>query len=326
MPCRLPFDFNFSRVPPEELRRLSHPFDLETSGHTWTESLRQINPPQFRKGGNRICVPLITGDNSLGIVILADRVAALPYTLEELDLLECIADQLAASLLNLSLTQAIVVGTEREAFQTISAFFVHDLKNTASTLSLMLQNLPVHFDDPEFRQDALRGITKTVSRINQLIEGLGVLRSKLELQATTVDLNLLVSESLTELEKRPGVEWVTKFESLPDLMADRNHLQSVITNLLLNACDAIGPSGKITVETAQRGRWAALTVADNGCGMSAAFVRDSLFRPFQTTKKQGLGIGMFQSKMIIEAHGGNIQVKSEPGAGTTFEVRLPLQP
>ena len=98
----------------------------------------------------------------------------------------------------------------------------------------------------------------------------------------------------------------------------------MFTNLLLNACDAVGMNGRITVETTRQGEWVALSVSDNGCGMSPAFVKDSLFRPFQTTKKKGLGIGMFQSKMIVEAHRGKIQVESEPGAGTTFRVMLPL--
>ena len=79
------------------------------------------------------------------------------------------------------------------------------------------------------------------------------------------------------------------------------------------------------VETRQSDDWAIVSVADNGCGMSPAFLRASLFRPFQTTKKKGLGIGMFQSKMIVEAHRGKIRVESEPGAGTTFRVMLPLK-
>lgn len=67
-----------------------------------------------------------------------------------------------------------------------------------------------------------------------------------------------------------------------------------------------------------------LTVSDNGCGMAPEFLSRSLFRPFQTTKKNGLGIGLFQSKMIVEAHKGKVQVESQPGKGTTFRIILPL--
>ena len=93
----------------------------------------------------------------------------------------------------------------------------------------------------------------------------------------------------------------------PKLQVDRDQFGSVITNLLLNARDALGVGGEVRIETSQSDGWAILSVADNGCGMSPAFLRTSLFRPFQTTKKKGLGIGMFQSKMIVEAHRGKFR-------------------
>ena len=265
-----------------------------------------------------------SGERWLGVAVLADRVNGVPYTLEEFELLKCIADQVAAALLNLRLTQEIVRGKEMEAFQIMSAFFVHDLKNAASTLSLMLKNLPIHFDDPAFRQDALRGIGEAANRINQIIERLSVLRHKVELEPVEFDLNLLVNESLENLNSLPEVKVTKTLQPLPKLFADRAQLQSVITNLLLNAREAVGIGGRVSVETGERGGWASLSVADDGCGMSAAFLKDSLFRPFKTTKKKGLGIGMFQSRMIVEAHRGSIQVKSSPGIGTTFCVLLPL--
>jgi putative PEP-CTERM system histidine kinase len=305
------------------VRGLSKPFDLEKAKGDYAESLRQISSSQFRTGGNRVCTPLWTGDRCIGIAILADRVGGLPYTVEELDLLKCMGDQITMGLVNLRLTEEIMRGKELEAFQAISAFFVHDLKNAASTLSLTLQNLPVHFDDPIFRQDALRGIGETANRINQLISRVGALRH-LELKPVEMDLNLLVADALEVLKGAPEINVVKELHLQPKLKVDRDQFGSVITNLLLNARDAVGSGGEVRIETSQSDRWAILSVADNGCGMSPAFVRASLFRPFQTTKKKGLGIGMFQSKMIVEAHRGKIQVESEPGAGTTVRVILPL--
>ncbi|MBA3386925.1 MAG: PEP-CTERM system histidine kinase PrsK [Chthoniobacterales bacterium] len=301
------------------------PFDLERVKGDWAETLRTLSASQFRRGGNRICVPLQAGERWLGAAILADRVSGLPYTIEEFDLLKCIGDQVAGSLLNLSLTAKVMLGKELGAFQTISTFFVHDLKNAASTLSLMLENLPIHFDDPAFRADALRGIRDTADRIKQMIGRLSAVRRKLELRLIDVDVNALIDETLQHVPCKAGIEWVRELQPMPNLRADREQLGSVLTNLLLNACDAIGDCGRITLETEQRGKWAAVSVSDNGCGMAQAFMRDSLFRPFQTTKKKGLGIGMFQSKLIVDAHGGNIRVRSEPGKGTTFHVLLPLE-
>lgn len=300
------------------------PFDLESKTQDWAEALRQVTPSQFPHGGNRICLPLSAGDCLLGVATLADRVDGIPYSVEELDLLKCIGEQIASGLLNLRLTEELVLAKELEAFQTMSAFFVHDLKNTASTLSLMLQNLPVHFGDPAFREDALSGIANTVNRINDLSGRLGVFRHKLELKYAAFDLNQLVVDALENWSGISEVELVQELHPLPKLVADREQLHSVLTNLLLNARDAVGARGQIRVETDQRDSLAVLSVADNGCGMSPEFVNDSLFRPFHTTKKKGVGIGMFQSKMIVEAHHGNIQVESEPGKGSTFRVTLPL--
>lgn len=302
------------------------PFDLEAVREDWGEALRRMSSAQFRTGGHRICVPLWAGERWLGLAVLADRVDGIPYTAEELDLLKCIGDQVAAGLLNLRLTQELMLAKELEAFQTMSTFFVHDLKNAASSLNLMLQNLPVHFDDPAFRADALRGIGSTVGRINDLIARLSILRNKLELNLVETDLNKIIETALAGLLGVEQVEVVRALAPLPRVVADGEQLGSVVTNLLFNARDAVVRGGKIRVETAEDAGWVVLTVADDGCGMSPAFLRDSLFRPFHTTKKKGLGIGMFQSKIIVTAHRGNIRVESEPGKGTTFRVSLPLKP
>ena len=312
-----------SAIPPKGCD-MSLPFNLEETNERWAYNLKNANRAKFRTGGGRICLPLSAGGRWLGCAILADRVNGLPYTIEEFDLLKCIGDQIAAGLLNLRLADELMLEKELEAFQTMSAFFVHDLKNATSTLSLTLQNLPIHFDDPEFRKDALRGIENTLNRINLHISRLSVLRNKLELKPTESDLNQLVIDTLRNLNGMPGVELVKDLHPLPKVVVDREQLQSVVTNLLLNARDAVGSDGQIRIETGQREGRAVLSVADNGCGMSPDFLRDSLFRPFQTTKKKGLGIGMFQSKMIVEAHRGDIHVESEPGKGTRFGVTLPL--
>lgn len=260
----------------------------------------------------------------MGALVLVDRVNAVPYSAEELDLLKCIGDQVAAGLLQFHLTQELMQGKEMEAFQSMATFFVHDLKNAASSLGLMLQNLPVHFDDPDFRADALRGIGSTVNRINQITGRLGSLRQKPELKPVATDLNALVNEAVTSAGTSPDIELVRELHTIPPIAADPEQLGTVLTNLLLNAREAMDRGGIITVRTARRGDRALLSVSDTGCGMSPDFIRDSLFRPFRTTKKKGLGIGMFHCRMIINAHRGSLRVESEPGKGTTFQVLLPL--
>ncbi len=310
----------------EALRRRGGPFDLDAADEPWAESLRQVGLRHFQGSGNRVCLPLIAGERGLGLMIIADRVNGLPYAVEEMDLLKRIGDHVAAGLLQLRLTDELMHGRELEAFQAMSTFFVHDLKNAASSLSLMLQNLPEHFDDPDFREDALRAIGSTVTRINQIIERLGSLRQKLEVRLASTDLNRLVEDTLNETGGLGGVDVVKDLQPIPRIQADPDQLATVVANLLLNAREALGPGGRITLATSAADSRAVLAVSDNGSGMTPEFIRTSLFRPFQTTKKKGLGIGMFQSKLIVEAHQGLLQVQSTPGQGTTFRLSLPLTP
>jgi putative PEP-CTERM system histidine kinase len=263
----------------------------------------------------------------VGLLMVGDRVAGRAFSPEDLDLLKCLADQSASTLLSARLGQRLMESKQMEAFQTMSAFFVHDLKNTASTLSLMLQNLPVHFDNPEFRRDALRAVGKTVDHINDLIQRLGLLRRELELKPADLDLNAVVEASLAAVAGAPGVRIEKALGDLPRIRADREQLGKVFTNLVLNARDALAAragGGRISVETSRDGDGVRVVVRDDGCGMSREFVEKQLFKPFQTTKKNGIGIGMFHSRMIVEAHDGRIEVETEAGVGTAFKVYLPI--
>jgi putative PEP-CTERM system histidine kinase len=306
------------------LAQQAEPMDLDSSRADWAAGLRRLNIDQFPNGGDRICVPLGASSELLGLVVLGDRVSGVPYSLQDFDLLKSISHQASAGLLNIRLSQKLGQGKQLEAFQAMSAFFVHDLKNTASTLSLMLQNLPVHYADPSFREDALRGISKTVGHINELISRLTLLRQNLTPQSIVSDLNQILDQAIKSFPESPGVQLVKDLRPLPKVPVDPGQIQNVVTNLLLNARDAIGANGRIEVQSSRLDGWAMLSVSDTGCGMTPEFIQNSLFRPFQTTKKKGLGIGMFQCKTIVEAHHGKLEVESAPGKGTTFRVLLPV--
>lgn len=307
----------------EGLATLTEPFNLERATAAWADELRQANPSTFPNGGERWCIPLTSGQTALGAIVLADRVSGAPYTAEQLQILSCLSGQITSTLLNLRLADELARTRELEAFRTMSAFFVHDLKNAASSLNLMLENLPVHFDDPEFRRDALRGIGNAARRIDTMISRLSSLRQRPSLQFQPADLNALITALLSELEPALQSRIQQDLQPVPLVFADTDQLRSVIQNLLLNARDAIGAAGHIAVSTSSTPGFVLLSVSDDGCGMSPEFLRDSLFRPFQSTKKNGLGIGMFQARQIVEAHGGTIVAKSEPAQGTTFTIRLP---
>ena len=308
----------------EELAADPDPVDLDSIKAIWAGEFRAIHPQQFTNGGHRMLAPLVGRREIIGFIIVGDRVGGSAFDAQDIDLLKSVSDHISSSLLNIRLSQRLLQAKELEAFQTMATFFVHDLKNAASTLNLMLRNLPVHFDDPEFRQDALRGMGKTVSHINSLISRLSLLRNELKLVPVETSLGHVIDQVVGTLD--PATQGLVRCEmnDATTVRLDIEQIAKVLTNLLINAREALPPEGgEIIVRTAAVGGWVSLTVSDNGCGISPEFLRTGLFRPFQTTKKNGLGIGMFQSKMIIEAHGGRIEVTSEPGSGTTFRILLP---
>ena len=299
--------------------------DLDDSSEPWAVELAACNPTRFANGGHRFCVPLRSSERVEGVIVLADRVNGAHYSIEELELLRCIADQMTATLLNLRLGDEVARGRELEAFRTMSAFFVHDLKNAAASLNLTLKNMPVHFDDPAFRADALRALGNSARRIDEMIARLGAIRQAPRLSRASTDANALVADAASGIGEVPGIVIETNLQPVPPLLLDREQMASVVTNLLMNARDAVGGSGLIAVETLRQDGRVLLAVTDNGCGMTPEFMRNGLFRPFQSTKSKGLGIGMFQSRMVVEAHGGTINVESEVGKGTTVRVSLPIE-
>lgn len=289
----------------------------------WAAGLKGAHAQYLSANKMRYCVALRAGDDYLGLLTLDDRVKGVPLTPEELDLLKTMADQTAASLQNLRLTQRVQRAKEMEAFQTVSAFFVHDLKNLAASLSLLLQNLPLHYEDPEFRKDALSLISANVEKIQGLMTKLSSFRNGIALHRSPVQINEIVTQLLGQLNGALGSDISLDLRASSIVQADPQQIQKVLHNLVLNADEARTDPGLIRITTYQRNRWVVLEVTDNGIGMSDEFIHKSLFRPFRTTKKKGLGIGLYHSKAIVEAHGGRVEVESEPGKGSTFRVLLP---
>jgi putative PEP-CTERM system histidine kinase len=278
----------------------------------------------IREARIRICAELGAGGDLLGFLTLDERVGNKPFSHEEFDLVRTIASQVAGTILHMKLAERLRERKEMETFQTVAALFVHDLKNLASNLSMMLQNLPGHFDNPGFRDDALRALANSVGKINNMCGRLNLLRERIEVKPVEADLNEVVEHTLSELKGLSGAPITCDLQPMPKVILDPEQIKKVVTNLVLNAQDAVTNGGEIRVATGWRDSWLELTVSDTGCGMSHDVVKKYLFRPFKTTKKHGMGIGLFHSKLIVEAHRGRIEVESTKGAGSTFRVMLPL--
>ncbi|MFO7568659.1 MAG: PEP-CTERM system histidine kinase PrsK [Smithellaceae bacterium] len=301
------------------------PVDLKGREDDWAEDLINTYELETKESRIRYCVPLNAAGQLIGIMTLSEKVFYEPLTFEETELIKTISDQAASTLLHLRLSERLRQTKELEAFQTMSAFFMHDLKNLASKLSLVTQNLPLHMDNPEFRADALKTISQSVDKINTMSSRLSLLNRKIDLVYKETDINELLSGAVADAH-RPGQTPIAQEPdaALPKMSVDSDQLYKVFENLLMNAYDAAGPGGRITVSTGLADNWISIAVADDGCGMSKEYIEKSLFRPFQTTKKKGMGIGLYHCKTIVDAHGGKLQVESEQGQGTTFRVLLPV--
>ncbi len=296
------------------------PVDLEKQDTGRIADYRKEHLAFLESAKIRTCVPLRKNDDLLGLVTLDHPE---PLTLEESELLESMCNQISGSLFNLKLSEGLRQMREVTAFQNMAAFFIHDLKNVASKLSMTLENMEAHLDNPEFRKDALQLMSQSVDQIKTVCSQLSSLREKTAISPVESDLNRIVKIAIRELNG-VNANVRTDFGVLPKLLVDPNQVNKVVTNLLLNACEAVEETGEIRVQTTRRNGWVELTVTDDGCGMSKAYMDECLFRPFKTTKKKGLGIGLFQSKMIVEAHKGRIEVESREGEGTMFRVLLPI--
>jgi len=271
-----------------------------------------------------VAAPLVLGGRALGLLAIGDRLTGQPYGSEELLLISAIAQQSAASVLTARLAQEVMRTREAELSQLYATFLVHDLKNLGTTLSLVAQNLPLRYDDARFRDDARRVINETIAKIKEMTERVTTLHQDYELVLESTDLNRLAEESLRSLNGSTAAAVAFEPTALPPVRLDRRQFGSVLTNLLINAREASRQSGgRIRLRTEHRNGWASLSVIDDGCGMSADFMDRHLFQPFRSTKPGGLGIGLYQCRKIVDAHGGRMTVDSQEGKGTTVTIVLP---
>ena len=310
------------------LRENPDTLDLDEKSFAWASEIENAAADSFRGARIRYAIGLHAAGDLVGVMTLNDdrvgRGGEGTLSTEDTILVQTLASQLAASLLNLKLSARLRNAKEMEAFQAVSTFFVHDLKNLASRLSLTMQNLPSNFDNPEFRADALRVIGNSLNSIDAMCARLSMLKQNIELRLAESDLCELVNATLDEFKVNLRGELERDLHPVPKTAMDSEQIHKVLTNLVMNANEALNGNGVIRVGTLHEGDTVSVSVRDNGCGMSEEFIENSLFRPFQTTKKKGLGIGLFHCKMIVEAHRGKIEVNSIVGKGTEFRVILPV--
>ncbi len=268
-----------------------------------------------------LIVPLFFDDELAGFVLLGEQIN--PDELlnfEDYDMLRMLARQSIATIQGLRLADQLVVARELAAIGKVSTFVLHDLKNQVSGLSLLMENAADHIENPEFQQDMLETIGNTVTNMNSLITRLKGLKEKPQLVVASVPLAKIIADAAETVGG--GICIDGDLEVL--VAVDEEEIYKVIVNLLVNAKEATTDGSAVVISYGADQSQGWVKVKDSGCGMSAEFVRTHLFKPFETTKKHGFGIGLYQCQQIITAHDGEILVASCEKEGTEFTVRLPL--
>ena len=271
-----------------------------------------------------LIVPLLDQEELLGFMVVTRPRANVPFNWELRDLIKTMACQAASHLAQLEAMQALAEARQFEGFHRLSAFVLHDLKNLIAQQSLLISAASKHKHKPEFIDDAVDIMEHSVGKMQRLMQLLrtGISGSK------PVATNLVVIVR-TAVNNCTGGRPVPDFEYALEevwLTMDGDRMTSVIENLIQNAQDATEDEGTVAVSLDSQGNNVEILIEDNGCGMDAAFVRDRLFRPFDTTKGDtGMGIGAYECKEYVNSLGGEIIIESEQESGTRMHVILPLQ-
>jgi len=285
-----------------------------------------LQVPEWVSTLNRpwLMVPLFGPTALIGFVVLADPLVTRSINWEDRDFLTTAAKQVTSYLMVILTSDALAQAKQFEVFTRLSAYMVHDLKNIAAELELISLNAKKHSDNPDFIKDAFDTVDNAAADIKRLLDQLRNRRAQAE-QRSQVDLNVLlkkVIESKQQRLPRPVIKYACT-SCFANLEKDR--LANVLAHLIDNAQQATNDNGSIEVRLMNHNSAQVIEITDNGIGMDAEFIRERLFKPFDTTKgNAGMGIGMYESREYIRSLGGDVRVQSEPGKGTIISLHIPV--
>jgi putative PEP-CTERM system histidine kinase len=269
-----------------------------------------------------LIVPLAIGDQLIGFVTLTRPRAVIDVNWEVTDLLKTASRQAASFLAQMHATEALLEARKFDAFNRMSAFVVHDLKNIVTQLSLMLKNAQRLQHNPEFQQDMLLTVESSLDKMRQLILQLREGEAPVG-RAAGVEL-LPIARRIEAVASARGRALELQITAPVATRGHEDRIERVLGHVVQNALDATPASGTVWLKLERASGQARVEVGDTGAGMSPEFVRNQLFRPFQTTKEQGMGIGAYESFQYVQELGGQISVDSQLGRGTIVTILLPL--
>lgn len=270
-----------------------------------------------------LILPLFQDDRLLGFIILTNTDEKRNFNWEDADLLKTVGYQISSYLALEKATESLSEAKQFEAFNRLSAFVVHDIKNVVAQLSLITSNAEKFGNDPEFIADAFSTISDATNRTKRLLKNLNKADVQVAVKKEHVNLAELIEIKFSSINNLV----IHKEENGKDctVQGDPDHLHSVIEHLLQNAFDASNEDQTVTLCLSKNEHQCFISIKDQGTGMTQEFIETRLYRPFDTTKgNAGMGIGVYESRELISEMGGNLSVESEEGQGSTFTISLPV--
>ncbi|NLR71454.1 PEP-CTERM system histidine kinase PrsK [Novosphingobium sp. ERN07] len=269
-------------------------------------------------------VPLLHFDRLVGLVVLGRPPVARKLDWEDFDLLRVVGMQLASYLAENAGQSALLEASRFDEFNRRMAFVMHDIKNLASQLSLLSRNAEKHAENPAFRADMLITLRNSADKLNGLLARLSRYGGSGGERVDDVDAGDVI-RAVAERYNAPGSLRVhLVHQGACRVLANREALEQVLLHLVQNAIDASPEGMAVFLQCHVDGINGCIEVVDTGCGMSADFMRNRLFKPFVSTKPGGFGIGAFEAREMVRAMRGKLEVESREGLGSRFAVRLPL--
>ncbi len=267
-------------------------------------------------------VPLLHFDRLVGLAVLSRPAHARAMDWEDLDMLRVVGHQLASYLAEQAGQAALEEAARFDEFNRRIAFVMHDIKNLASQMGLLARNAEIHADNPEFRADMLVTLRNSTDKLNALVERLSRYGKTAIEALAPVRADDVARGVVAQLAARHPVSLV---EEMPcEVAANRESLEQVLLHLIQNAIDASPPASPVFVAVSADGLNGTIEVVDSGSGMSVEFIRSRLFKPFDSTKPGGFGIGAYEARELVRAMRGRLEVESREGLGTRFVIVLPL--
>jgi len=270
-----------------------------------------------------LVAPLILHERLLGFVVVARSPVRDHFNWEDCDLLKTAGRQAASHLAQLDASQALAEARQFEVCNQLSAYVMHDLKNLVGQLSLVVTNASRHKNNPQFMEDAISTVENSVDKMNRLMQKLrsGGARETLE----PVDLCPMLGEVVQTMSAGAPVPTLDCQATGVCVRADRDRFAAVVGHVIRNAQDATPDDGSVIVRLFKANDTAVIEVQDTGSGMEESFIREHLFRPFDSTKGgSGMGIGCYETRQFVRTLGGDVEVLSRAGEGTTFRLRIPI--